>query len=1358
MKSNNRTNRTQRAFSNLFGLLVCFSMLFTSIAAAPAPKQVQQGTAFPGLNQSSAPAQTVAAPAAQADPSHLNFRQFVIKLKPTAGGIQANAIGGPSIQDTLPAAQIKPLFSEAQPPLPNLTASAAEPVSSYSPRLDLYLQANLDQGTTFADAQKLLEAVQQNPSVDVAYMEPVYLPASSLHDTADLTLEQTYRGDLPGINSDYAFTIRGGEGTGVNLIDIEAGWQIGHEDLNITSSSLLDDSTSATDTDLVNHGTAVLGIIAANDNGLGVLGLAPATTVRMISTFSYTPAEAITKAVSHLSAGDIIVLPIQAFGPLSEDPDLCTPPSPAFGSIPIEYWQANFDAIYAATQKGIIVVEAAGNGAMNLDHARYENKFKLSNRDSGAILVGAGTSGDTHEPLCDSNYGSRVDVQGWGENVATTGYGDLAQGLDADGQPDPNQAYTAEFGGSSAATAMIAGAVASLQGIAKDRGYLLTPYLSRSLLHSTATPQGGIDAATHKIGPLPNLQKAIDTRLTNGVLVVSPLDGAVVYTLRPTLVWQNYLIASKYQVQIAKDSAFRSLVIDTTIYNTEFTPSSNLATGTYYWRVRAMANSVWKPWSGDVPHFQVAGAGAPDVFPVSPASGTLSDNYTPTLTWKLKTAATPIPSGYYIDVSTNYDFSSGTTYQVNDGSTFNYDLPALTHNSRYYWRIRSYVEDGSKLYLGAWSSRIIYYTTLDISAVQQTDLVIDALDGYAETLRPTLDWPDVTDARYYEIQVATSDFTNVILKATVSKPASADTLPSSYRFTTDMPRGKTLYWRVRARGVWGFSAWSPVQSFTAADPPAIPILKTPAIRKVASSWEDGVAFTWLRPVVPVTIPQPDSYEIQAATKNTFDEGLIEGSTSDITSTNLQTITLTGFEPEAVYYWRVRAVSSSGVSNWSGMLYFYTTPPKPLNPKTLAADSLRPTLDWEPVAIARSYQVQVGLDLLFTKGVTTVSTATIPPYDLSFTLPRNTSIYWRVRAGGLYGYGAWSDAVNIDPTPNSPNTPVLKSPATYTILKNFSPTLVWYKSAVVTGNSAASAVGYQVQIFSNPADIAGTTITGLPPVVTESTYVVPADMLTKGDTFYWRVRAVNDGGEYSPWSSIFAFVTPAMVSGKIVDILGTDPAAGLPDILVQLDGRAIQVKTDDKGNYVIRGLTPGNYSITTSPSGYARQTFTFSVGNGSNVIRNFDLVKLPEDDQYRIILSWMRSPFDLDAHLWLPQSITMYHIYKNNTGNIADDAILAEMNFSTTADFGPEVITIGAPRFGGFYQFAVYMNADPKTFINTGARVSVYKGSVLKATYVVPTTGVGHWWKVFRLDGSADKLITQNVITDLNPAPYSDPIP
>lgn len=110
----------------------------------------------------------------------------------------------------------------------------------------------------------------------------------------------------------------------------------------------------------------------------------------------------------------------------------------------LEYWNDIFDAINAATSSGIIVVEAAGNGEMNLDNARYKDRFDRYVRNSGALLVGAGDA-NTHKPLCFTNHGSRVDVQGWGEKVMTTGYGS-SRTFKVDGNDD-NQWYTNSFGG-----------------------------------------------------------------------------------------------------------------------------------------------------------------------------------------------------------------------------------------------------------------------------------------------------------------------------------------------------------------------------------------------------------------------------------------------------------------------------------------------------------------------------------------------------------------------------------------------------------------------------------------------------------------------------------------------------------------------------------------------------------------------------------------------------------------------------------------------------------------------------------------------------------------------------------------------
>lgn len=102
------------------------------------------------------------------------------------------------------------------------------------------------------------------------------------------------------------------------------------------------------------------------------------------------------------------------------------------------------------------VVAAAGNGNINLDHSYFNGRFDPAQRDSGSFLVVAADPA-TGLRASFSNYGSRVNVFPWGWNVTTTGYGGLYN--------EPNAEYTATFSGISSANPIVAGAVASLQGI-----------------------------------------------------------------------------------------------------------------------------------------------------------------------------------------------------------------------------------------------------------------------------------------------------------------------------------------------------------------------------------------------------------------------------------------------------------------------------------------------------------------------------------------------------------------------------------------------------------------------------------------------------------------------------------------------------------------------------------------------------------------------------------------------------------------------------------------------------------------------------------------------------------------------------
>ena len=388
--------------------------------------------------------------------------------------------------------------------------------------LNLYFEVPLLPGTTAEDVAELVSSLNALDSVEVAYAEPRPEPAMvdfgmsaavrSLLAAADLPpttplyeSRQGYLNAAPsGIDARYAWTVTGGAGAGVRVVDVEGGWRTTHEDM---PTLFRQGGTQFNNLDWRNHGTAVLGEIVGAANGYGVTGIAHQAQAGVESIGSQSTASAISQAAAAVGRGGVVLIELHAQGPA--DSTACTCNTTQCNYIAMEYWQANYDAIATATANGVVVVEAAGNGSANLDDAAYGNLFNRNVRDSGAIVVGASTA-TTRVPMCWTNFGSRVDVHGWGEQVASMGYGDLfASGED--------QFYTATFGGTSSASPIVTGAAASLQGvaIASGRG-LLAPREVRQILAETGTPQA---ASSMNIGRLPDLRQAITRVVSSGATV-----------------------------------------------------------------------------------------------------------------------------------------------------------------------------------------------------------------------------------------------------------------------------------------------------------------------------------------------------------------------------------------------------------------------------------------------------------------------------------------------------------------------------------------------------------------------------------------------------------------------------------------------------------------------------------------------------------------------------------------------------------------------------------------------------------------------------------------------------------------------
>ncbi len=382
---------------------------------------------------------------------------------------------------TVPAEKILEMEREAAqtkfPPLHSLTQYW---------RLDLRERSQ-------EEINKILEMLASLPEVDSAWEEPVdTLPVVNPGDDT-YNASQGYQDPAPaGIDARWMWTQPNGEAAGIGIVDVEGGWRVTHEDLVAKSPTLIHGVQYPSWED---HGTAVLGEIVAEDNTVGVVGTGPAiTSVRMSSIWDAAgvpnTTDALVAAIAAMTVGEILLIELQTYFK------------------PVEIFDDRLDAIRLATARGITVVEAAGNGNTDLDAWTTPTGLQRLNRgsadfvDSGAIMVGASVSAVPHDRWAYSNYGSRIDCFAWGENVTSTGYGDLDNG---GGNPD--KWYTDTFQGTSSASPIIVSAAALVQSnYQAATGTQLSPMQMRTILSdpTNGTVQGG--GVAGDIGVMPDLR------------------------------------------------------------------------------------------------------------------------------------------------------------------------------------------------------------------------------------------------------------------------------------------------------------------------------------------------------------------------------------------------------------------------------------------------------------------------------------------------------------------------------------------------------------------------------------------------------------------------------------------------------------------------------------------------------------------------------------------------------------------------------------------------------------------------------------------------------------------------------------
>ncbi len=259
------------------------------------------------------------------------------------------------------------------------------------------------------------------------------------------------------VESAWGFT----KGAGVRVAVIDTGFDLRHKDINYASDSydVIDEKpdASAPLRSSENHGTAVAGIIAAKDNRIGVVGVAPEAqiiAIRLITDDGMISSSQIIEA--HRKAVELGATIINnSWG--SYDPTLPSGQLLTIPSIERDLYQEMAEE--SNDGKGVVVVFASGNSGKS----NFNNSPEA--RESYNFAVGATDSTDQRASY--SVYGPELDLVapgGGAQGIVTTDRNDFT--IKRAGKAHKylagysRGAFNRSFRGTSAAAPVVAGVAA----------------------------------------------------------------------------------------------------------------------------------------------------------------------------------------------------------------------------------------------------------------------------------------------------------------------------------------------------------------------------------------------------------------------------------------------------------------------------------------------------------------------------------------------------------------------------------------------------------------------------------------------------------------------------------------------------------------------------------------------------------------------------------------------------------------------------------------------------------------------------------------------------------------------------------
>lgn len=385
--------------------------------------------------------------------------------------------------------------------------------------------------------------------------------------------------------------------------------------------------------------------------------------------------------------------------------------------------------------------------------------------------------------------------------------------------------------------------------------------------------------------------------------LVIPLNNSVKVSLSADLAWSSASAVDSFGVQIATDTSFSNIVVDTVKGKTSvFTPVAGTLQNfvVYYWRVRGKDVNGFGVWS-DRFMFRTIDRISPAPVLRTPENNSKTSPRLPDFVWTEVVRATR----YQMQLTTSSSFSTtklDTIFGVGN-TEFNYSKDTLATDSIYFWHVRSENENG----WGDWSTSSSFQVSFLPPSIPI--LLSPANNSVNQPLNQRLDWGNSSQSTKYRLYISTSP--------TMSNSSifyrDSSLLRSFYDLPVDnllLDSSRTYYWTVAAGNDDDFySRNSDTFKFTTINllPPNRPTNASPMTASVQHSrqptfvWTDNSTFL------------PDSFYLHVSSFFVFTDTML------LTQTVNKNYSVPASAPlgsDSVFYWRVAGKNDAGFSPWS----------------------------------------------------------------------------------------------------------------------------------------------------------------------------------------------------------------------------------------------------------------------------------------------------------------------------------------------------------------------------------------------------------------------------------------------------------